>query len=272
MRRLRSALCTRESVDVAGIGSRSVRPGCPALGSARLLIAVSTTFLLIFCYLAPQLLQNFCESFLSICSTMSGKGRLVRKFRHFFAKFWYILEIFAKFCLTKPSFAKFPFVYSIFRLFGITDLLTKSKFWPKHTFAGAPTATFFKILPFFWPPQLLKKKSKKSCRPQHHSSYEMHTPAGFHMRCTTPPWEWCGSGAGVVQSAHLRRAEPWSPPPSRRLAPAASYEMTVASPCRSPRTRRARPPRSAAAKAMARDSVLPVVGWESTCRMGVACT
>ena len=135
------------------------------LGLARLLIAVSTTFLLIFCYLAPQLLQNFCESFLSICSTMSGKGRLVRKFRHFFAKFWYILEIFAKFCLIKPSFAKFPFIYSIFRLFGITDLLTKSKFWPKHTFAGAPTATFFKILPFFWPPQLLKKKSKKSCRP-----------------------------------------------------------------------------------------------------------
>ena len=78
------------------------------LGLARLLIAVSTTFLLIFCYLAPQLLQNFCESFLSICSTMSGKGRLVRKFRHFFAKFWYILEIFAKFCLIKPSFAKFP--------------------------------------------------------------------------------------------------------------------------------------------------------------------
>ena len=69
---------------------------------------------------------------------MSGKGRLVRKFRHFFAKFWYILEIFAKFCLIKPSFAKFPFIYSIFRLFGITDLLTKSKFWPKHTFAGAP--------------------------------------------------------------------------------------------------------------------------------------
>lgn len=95
---------------------------------------------------------------------MSGKGRLVRKFRHFFAKFWYILEIFAKFCLIKPSFAKFPFIYSIFRLFGITDLLTKSKFWPKHTFAGAPTATFFKILPFFWPPQLLKKKSKKSCQ------------------------------------------------------------------------------------------------------------
>ena len=93
-------------------------------------------------------------------------------------------------------------------------------------------------------------------------------PPGFHMRCTTPTWEWCGSGAGVVQSAHLRRAEPWSPPPSRRLAPAASYEMTVASPCRSPRTRRARPPaRLAAAKAIAHDSVLPVVGWESTCRL-----
>ena len=30
VRRLRSALCTRESVDVAGVGSRSVRPGCPA--------------------------------------------------------------------------------------------------------------------------------------------------------------------------------------------------------------------------------------------------
>ena len=74
-------------------------------------------------------------------------------------------------------------------------------------------------------------------------------PPGFHMRCTTPTWEWCGSGAGVVQSAPLRRAEPWSPPPSRRLAPAASYGMTVASPCRSPRTRRARSPRSAAAKA-----------------------
>ena len=96
---------------------------------------------------------------------MSGKGRLVRKFRHFFAKFWYILEIFAKFCLIKPSFAKFPFIYSIFRLFGITDLLTKSKFWPKHTFAGAPTATFFKILPFFWPPQLFEKKSKSLADP-----------------------------------------------------------------------------------------------------------
>ena len=100
---------------------------------------------------------------------MSGKGRLVRKFRHFFAIFWYILEIFAKFCLIKPSFAKFPFIYSIFRLFGITDLLTKSKFWPKHTFAGAPTATFFKILPFFWPPQLLKKSRKSLAKGNRHS-------------------------------------------------------------------------------------------------------
>ena len=80
----------------------------------------------------------------------------------------------------------------------------------------------------------------------HHSSYEMHTPARFSYELHRSR---VGSGAGVVQSAHLRRAEPWSPPPSRRLAPAASYEMTVASPCRSPRTRRARPPRSAAAKA-----------------------
>ena len=52
--------------------------------------------------------------------------------------------------------------FAIFRLFGITDLLKQSKFWHKHTFAGAPTATFFKILPFLCPPQLLKKKSKKS--------------------------------------------------------------------------------------------------------------
>ena len=135
------------------------------LGSARLLIAVSTTFLLIFCYLAPQLLQNFCESFLSICSTMSGKGRLVRKFRHFFAKFWYILEIFAKFCLTKPVLQNFPSYTRFLDFLGITDLLTKSKFWPKHTFAGAPTATFFKILPFFWPPQLLKKSRKSLADP-----------------------------------------------------------------------------------------------------------
>ena len=152
------------------------------MGSARLLIAVSTTFLLIFCYLAPQLLQNFCESFLSICSTMSGKGRLVRKFRHFFSKFWYILEIFAKFCLIKPSFAKFPFIYSIFRLFGITDLLTKSKFWPKHTFAGAPTATFFKILPFFWPPQLLKK-SRKSLADPNLETFWYSCPQGPLGRC-----------------------------------------------------------------------------------------
>ena len=73
-------LFLREPSLLIAIGTR--REG---LGSARLLIAVSTTFLLIFCYLAPQLLQNFCESFLSICSTMSGKGRLVRKFRHFLA-------------------------------------------------------------------------------------------------------------------------------------------------------------------------------------------
>ena len=94
-----------------------------------------------------------------------GQVGLSGNFAIFFAKFWYILEIFAKFCLIKPSFAKFPFIYSIFRLFGITDLLTKSKFWPKHTFAGAPTATFFKILPFFWPPQLLKKSQKSLADP-----------------------------------------------------------------------------------------------------------
>ena len=34
-RRLRSAFCTKESIDVAGIGSRSVRPGCPARRGAR---------------------------------------------------------------------------------------------------------------------------------------------------------------------------------------------------------------------------------------------
>ena len=51
--------------------------------------------------------------------------------------------------------------FAIFRLFGITDLLKQSKFWHKHTFAGAPTATFFKILPFVWPPQLFEKKVEK---------------------------------------------------------------------------------------------------------------
>jgi len=34
-RRLRSAFCMKESIDVAGIGSRSVRPGCPARRGAR---------------------------------------------------------------------------------------------------------------------------------------------------------------------------------------------------------------------------------------------
>ena len=34
-RRSRSAFCTKESIDVAGIGSRLVRPGCPARRGAR---------------------------------------------------------------------------------------------------------------------------------------------------------------------------------------------------------------------------------------------
>ena len=82
----------------------------------------------------------------------------------------------------------------------------------------------------------------------HASSYEMHTPAGFHMNCTAPDRE--VSGRRAVGAPPPRRAvEPSTEPQARADAPAASYGMTVASPCRSPRTRRARPPRSAAAKA-----------------------
>ena len=73
-------------------------------------------------------------------------------------------------------------------------------------------------------------------------------PPGFHMNCTAPSRGWCGSGA-VRRTSAAPSVEPSTEPQARADAPAASYRMTVASPCRSPRTRRARSPRSAAAKA-----------------------
>ena len=83
----------------------------------------------------------------------------------------------------------------------------------------------------------------------HASSYEMHTPARFSYElCTAPSRGWCGSGA-VRRTSAAPSVEPSTEPQARADAPAASYGMTVASPCRSPRTRRARSPRSAAAKA-----------------------
>ena len=72
--------------------------------------------------------------------------------------------------------------------------------------------------------------------------------AQFHMNCTAPSRGWCGSGA-VRRTSAAPSVEPSTEPQARADAPAASYGMTAASPCRSPRTRRARSPRSAAAKA-----------------------
>jgi len=82
----------------------------------------------------------------------------------------------------------------------------------------------------------------------HASSYEMHTPARFsyelHRSESGVVREWCSRRPSAAPSV-----EPSTEPQARADAPAASYGMTVASPCRSPRTRRARSPRSAAAKA-----------------------
>ena len=82
----------------------------------------------------------------------------------------------------------------------------------------------------------------------HASSYEMHTPARFsyelHRSESGVVREWCSRRTSAAPSV-----EPSTEPQARADAPAASYGMTAASPCRSPRTRRARSPRSAAAKA-----------------------
>jgi len=106
------------------------------------------------------------------------------------------------------------------------------------------------------------------CTPPH---MKCTLPPGFHMHSRVRSGVW----SGAVGAPPPRQAvEPSTEPQARADAPAASYGMTVASPCRSPRTRRARPPRSAAAKGS---------GWLTTafCRLSggrvhvvwsVACT